>query len=68
MPSNAVLEQETGLDRTMLNEIVYWVKTLKEVGVSPDVAAQVAKDFFVAACNAGEEEETWDEGEYCEEE
>lgn len=58
---NAVLETETTLDRTMLNEIVHWVRTLKEVGVSPDVAAQVATKFFIAACNAGEEEESWDE-------
>ena len=59
---NAVLETETTLDRTMLNEIVHWVKTLKEVGVSPDVAAQVATKFFVAACNANEDdEECWDE-------
>lgn len=66
---NAVLETETTLDRTMLNEIVHWVKTLKEVGVSPDVAAHVATKFFVAACNAAEEEEgeeSWDE--YSEEE
>lgn len=68
MPSNAVLETESGLDRTMLHEIIYWVKTLKEVGVSPDVAAQVATKFFVAACNASEEEESWDDEEYCEEE
>ena len=59
---NAVLETESTLDRTMLNEIVHWVKTLKDVGVSPDVAAQVATKFFVAACNASdEEEESWDE-------
>lgn len=61
MPST-VVEPETTLDRTMLNEIVHWVKTLKDVGVSPDVAAQVATKFFVAACNATEEEEeAWDE-------
>lgn len=66
MPSNAVLEQESGLDRSMLNEIVHWVKTLKEVGVSPDVAAQVATKFFVAACNASEEE-LCDDEEYCDE-
>ncbi len=60
--ANAVLETESSLDRTMLNEIVHWVKTLKDVGVSPDVAAQVATKFFVAACNAAEEEEeTWEE-------
>ncbi|MBX9689786.1 MAG: hypothetical protein K2X27_23960 [Candidatus Obscuribacterales bacterium] len=59
---NAVLETETTLDRTMLNEIVHWVKALKEVGVSPDVAAQVATKFFVAACAASEdEEECWEE-------
>jgi len=59
---NAVLETETSLDRTMLNEIVHWVKTLKDVGVSPDVAAQVATKFFVAAVSSEEcEEEAWDE-------
>ena len=61
MPST-VVEPEATLDRTMLNEIVHWVKTLKDVGVSPDVAAQVATKFFVAACNAAEDEEdSWDE-------
>lgn len=61
--ANAVLEADQTLDRTMLNEIVHWVKTLKDVGVSPDVAAQVATKFFVAACSAAEEgeEESWDE-------
>ncbi len=58
---NAVLETETTLDRTMLHEIVHWVTTLKEVGVSPDVAAQVATRFFVAACNAEDEDESWEE-------
>lgn len=62
MPNATVVEPETTLDRTMLHEIVHWVKTLKEVGVSPDVAANVATKFFIAACNSEEEEETnWDE-------
>ena len=66
---NAVLETESTLDRTMLHEIVHWVKTLKDVGVSPDVAAQVATKFFVAACNASDDEdEGWDEYEEEEEE
>ena len=63
MPNaTAVAEPETTLDRTMLHEIVHWVKTLKEVGVSPDVAAKVATKFFIAACDSDEEEESnWDE-------
>lgn len=66
MPNATVVEPETTLDRTMLHEIVHWVKTLKDVGVSPDVAAQVATKFFVAACNTEEEEEVW-EDEYTDE-
>lgn len=66
---NAVAESEPALDRTMLNEIVHWVKTLKEVGVSPDVAAQVATRFFIAACQATEEDwEEYGEDEYEEDE
>ena len=56
---NAVAESEPALDRTMLNEIVHWVNTLKQVGVTPDVAAQVATRFFIAACQASDDE--WEE-------
>lgn len=67
MPNATVVEPETTLDRTMLNEIVHWVRTLKEVGVSPDIAAQVATKFFIAACNTEEEEEETNWDEYSEE-
>lgn len=57
------MEQEQSLDRTMLNELVHWVKTLKEVGVSPDVAATVATKFFVAVCSS-DCHESWEEFDY----
>lgn len=50
------IEQETAIDRTALTELVHWVKTLSQAGVSPDVAAKVAKDYFIATCSADDEE------------
>ena len=32
---------QTIVDSTVLAEVVHWIKTLKDVGVSPDTAAQV---------------------------
>lgn len=60
MSSNALMEAEASLDRSVLAEIVHWIKTLKQEGVSPDTAAQVASKFFIAACsNSAEECEEW---------
>ena len=64
MALEATLEHATAIDRTALNELVHWVKTLNQVGVSPDVAAQVAKDYFIATCDA----ESCDEEGYEDEE
>ena len=48
----------TIVDATVLEEVVHWIKALKDVGVSPDTAAQVTSQFFLAAVElAGDEEE-----------
>ncbi len=46
---------ETGTN-VVLDELVKWVKTLSQAGVSPDKAVEVARDFLLAACMADEEE------------
>lgn len=49
---------QTIVDSTVLEEVVHWIRTLKDVGVSPDTAAQVTSQFFLAAVElAGDEEE-----------
>lgn len=50
MPTKMV-ETESALDRTLLEEMVVWIKTLKQEGVSADKAAEIAKDFFLAICS-----------------
>jgi hypothetical protein len=48
---------QTIVDSTVLAEVVLWIKTLKDVGVSPDTAAQVTSQFFLAAVElAGDDE------------
>lgn len=51
-----VLETEAIIDRAYLNELIHWVKTLNSVGVSPDKAAEIAKDFMLHSCGASSEE------------
>src|SRR5262249_26506187 len=53
----------TMIDTSVLDEVVHWIKTLKDIGVSPDTAANVTTKFFIAAT----EEEEEDEEEYYEE-
>ncbi len=50
-------QTETMIDTSVLDEVVHWIKTLKDVGVSADIAAQVTKDFFVAATADSDEED-----------
>lgn len=45
------------IDTSVLDEVVHWIKTLKDVGVSPDTAANVTTKFFIAATEEEEEEE-----------
>ena len=61
MPPTA--ETETSVDTSILDEMVHWIKTLKDVGVSPDTAAKCTSDFFIAAGVATTEEVWDDEGE-----
>ncbi len=54
MPATAIV------DTAVLEEVVHWIKTLTAVGVSPDIAAQVTRQFFLTACemvSVGEEAE-----------
>lgn len=48
---------QTIVEPTVLDELVHWIKTLKDVGVSADTAAQVTSQFFLAAADLGAEEE-----------
>lgn len=59
---------ETSVDTSILDEMVHWIKTLKDVGVSPDTAAKCTSDFFIAAGVATTEEVWDDEGDEEEEE
>lgn len=49
-------QTETMIDTSVLDEVVHWVKTLKDVGVSADTAATVATQLLIAV-SAGDEEE-----------
>lgn len=54
------LETEAIIDRAYLTELLHWIKTLSSAGVSPDKAAEIAKDFMLHSCSA-EHEETEEE-------
>lgn len=63
------VKTEETVTNPVLSELVTWVSTLKTVGVSPDKAVEVARDFFLASAMATEEEgEEWDYEEEGEEE
>jgi hypothetical protein len=60
---------EEAIENPVLHELVNWVTTLKTVGVSPDKAVEVARDFFLASCMSHEEEgDEWDYDEEDDEE
>ena len=42
-------QTEACVDTALLDEMVHWIRTLKDVGVSPDTAAKCTTDFFIAA-------------------
>ena len=48
-------QTQTIMDTSVLDEIVQWIKTLKDVGVSPDTAANVTTKFFIATSALAEE-------------
>lgn len=53
----------TLIDTSVLDEVVHWIKTLKDAGVSPDTAARITTKFFIAATEE-EEEDDEDDGYY----
>ena len=55
--TNGGIEVETS---PILEELVRWVKTLSQAGVSPDKAVEVARDFMLASMMS----ECGEEGEY----
>ncbi len=58
-------QTQTIMDTSVLDEVVHWIKTLKEAGVSPDTAATVTTRFFIAASTVSEDDEEYgDEEEY----
>jgi hypothetical protein len=54
-------QTQTIMDTSVLEEVVQWIKALKDVGVSPDTAANVTTKFFIATSAVAEEEEYEDE-------
>jgi hypothetical protein len=59
-----VTQTQTVMDTAVLDEVIHWIKALKEAGVSPDTAANVTSRFFIAASSMSED----DEEEYGDEE
>lgn len=57
MVLRTVEEQEVSMDEMVLEQLVVWVKKLKEVGVSPDKAVEVAQNFFLASMSVTCDEE-----------
>jgi hypothetical protein len=51
----------TIMDTAVLDEVIVWIKALKEAGVSPDTAANVTSRFFIAASTAEDDEDFADE-------
>lgn len=54
------------VDTSVLDEVVHWIKSLTAVGVSPDTAATITSQFFLAACemitdDGGDDDEDLDE-------
>jgi hypothetical protein len=56
-------QTQTIMDTSVLDEIVQWIKALKDVGVSPDTAANVTTKFFIATSAMAEEGYEDDEDE-----
>lgn len=61
MVLRTVEEQEVSMDELVLEQLVTWVKKLKEVGVSPDKAVEVAQNFMLASMSVACEEEGEDD-------
>jgi hypothetical protein len=57
----APVQTEEAVLNPVLTELVNWVNTLKTVGVSPDKAVEVGRDFLLAACMSEHEEGEWEE-------
>ena len=65
----APVKTEEAVMNPVLTELVTWVQTLKTVGVSPDKAVEVARDFFLASAMAHDDDEwEYEEDEEDEEE
>ena len=62
IPLQVEAEEEPLFDRRLLGELVHWVKALKDVGVSPDKAVDVATKFILAPLSMALEECCDEEG------
>jgi len=51
----------TVMDTSVLDEVIQWIRALKEAGVSADTAANVTSKFFIAASTVAEEDDEDDE-------
>lgn len=64
MPQTATPPSNTVMDTALLEEIVFWIKSMTSVGVSPDMAAKVTSKFFLAALDTvGYDDDDDDAGE-----
>lgn len=55
-------QTQTVMDPAVLDEVIQWIKALKDIGVSPDTAANVTSRFFIAA-SAGSDDDDEDYGD-----
>ena len=50
-------QTQTVMDTAVLDEVIHWIKALKEAGVSADTAANVTSRLFIAASTASDEDD-----------
>ena len=57
-------QTQTVMDTAVLDEVIHWIKALKEAGVSADTAANVTSRLFIAASTGTEDDEEYGDEEY----
>ncbi len=50
-------QTQTIMDTAVLDEVIQWIKALKEAGVSADTAANVTSRFFIAASTTSDDDD-----------
>jgi hypothetical protein len=57
-------QTQTIMETAVLDEVIHWIKALKEAGVSADTAANVTSRFFIAASSVSEDDEDLGDEDY----